>query len=263
MKYILYFGRISQSTKADLYPLLLVFKSLKERLNFKVKLILAGTVNPAELPVHKDMIIELGLDYDVQLMINFDEAKKKDLISSAELCVFPTDNRQKTNGTVIIEALDSGVPVVASDISYYRNLIEDGKTGFKIKTTAIDDLTVVDCEEMEEKIYLILTDENLRARMSKNAKERATARIAPTGDFSTQIFNENLILKLTPDGENLIKGKYDLPPAHDFCAPMLNLDFLAKLLIYLSQNGSASAKEFLEDKFTILWAAKYRLLRLK
>lgn len=238
MKTILYLGRISQSTKADLYPLLLVFKSLKERCDFKIKLLLAGNVNPAELPVHKDMIIELGLERDVQLMINFDEAKKAEIISSAAICVFPTDCARKTKGTAVKEALDLGVPVLISNIPSYSHFPDE----LKIRTFFDEEITAIDCEDMEEKICSILMG-------VRQAHPPATEIVE--------------VLELTPDGENLVKGTYDLPPAHDFVAPKLNLEFLAKLLVHLSQVKSASAKEFMDNKFTILWAAKYRLLRLK
>jgi len=241
-KNILYLGRLSPTTKADLYPLLLVFKSLKERCDFKIKLILAGRVEPNEFYIHKEMIKELGLDYDVQLIINFDEDKKTDIISSAQLAVFPTDSFLETRGSAVQEVLDCGVPVLLSDIPCYSKFLDDGNTIFKIKTIFDEEITAIDCEDMEEKICSVLT----RVRQAH-----------------PPITEPVEVLELTPDGENLIKGTYNLPPAHDFHAAKLNLDFLAKLLIHLSQVKSATAKEFIDNKFTILWAAKYRLLRLK
>ena len=328
-KYILYLGRLSPSTKADLYPLLLVFKSLKEKLNFKIKLLLAGGVNPNELRVHKEMIKELGLDFDVQLIVNFDLSKKKALISSAEVCVAPADNIQETFGISIIEAAACGIPVVAADIDGYKDLIVQNETGFKIKTTwidkfepgEIDDLydfsamqimlaqaMVIDCEEMEEKIYLLLTDENLQRKMGENAAKRAVENycwdvvikkyekewnslkeqavkigkpknfmpnpysnryLETFSHYPTRIFNENLILQLTQDGENVVNRIKQIPQTYGDCLITLDIDYLLRVMAYLSQNGQVSVKniftKFPDDRTkgrcSILWAAKYRLLR--
>jgi len=301
-KYVLYLGRLSPSTKADLYPLLLAFKSLKERVGFKIKLVLAGGVNPNELRVHKEMILELGLEMDVQLMINFDLAKKKALISSAEVCVAPSDNIQETFGISIIEAAACGIPVVAADIDGYKDLVMQNETGFKIKTTWIDqfepceiddlyDFSVmqvmlaqamaIDCEEMEEKMYLLLTDEDLRNKMGENAAKRAVENyrwdvvikqyekewdllkeiavksgkpkefmpnpysnryIETFSHYPTRTFSENLVLQLTPDGESVLKRSKRMPQAYGECSIILDVDYLHNVMQFLSQRGRASVK---------------------
>ncbi|MDR0304190.1 MAG: glycosyltransferase family 4 protein [Chitinispirillales bacterium] len=329
VKYILYLGRLSPSTKADLYPLLLVFKSLKEKVNFKIKLVLAGGVNPNELRVHKEMIQELGLDMDVQLMINFDLAKKRALISSAEVCVAPSDNIQETFGISIIEAAACGIPVVAADIDGYKDLVVQNETGFKIKTTWIDDFEpceiddlydfsvmqimlsqamAIDCDEMEEKIHLLLTDENLRNKMGENAAKRAVENyrwdvvikryekewdllkeiavkvgkpkefmsnpysnryLETFSHYPTRTFNENLVLQITPDGESVIKRTKQIPQAYGDCSIMLDIDYLLKVMQYLSQRGQTSVKSVFmkfpdnrtKGRYSILWAVKYRLMR--
>jgi glycosyltransferase involved in cell wall biosynthesis len=328
-KYILYLGRLSPSSKADLYPLLLVFKSLKKKVNFKIKLVLAGGVNPNELKVHKDMIRELGLDYDVQLMINFDLAKKRALISSADVCVAPSDNIQETFGISIIEAAACGVPVVAADIDGYKDLVVQNETGFKIKTTWLDDFEpcemdclydfpvmqimlaqsmAIDCDEMEEKIFLLLTDDDLRKKMGENAAKRAVENyrwdvvikqyekewdllkeqaikagkpkkvaqnpysnnyLETFSHYPTRIFNENLILNLTSDGEEAVKNTKQIPQAYGDCSTAIDIEYLKKIMEYLSQNGQKSVKnlfmkypdEHTKGRFTILWAVKYRLLK--
>ncbi|MCL1945653.1 MAG: glycosyltransferase [Chitinivibrionia bacterium] len=328
-KYILYLGRLSPSSKADLYPLLLTFKSLKKRVDFKIKLVLAGGVNPNELKVHKDMIRELGLDYDVQLMINFDLAKKRALISSADVCVAPSDNIQETFGISIIEAAACGIPVVAADIDGYKDLVVQNETGFKIKTTWLDDFEpcemdclydfpvmqimlsqamAIDCDEMEEKIFLLLSDDDLRKKMGENAAKRAVENyrwdvvikqyekewdylkeqaikagkpkkvaqnpysnnyLETFSHYPTRIFNENLILSLTSDGEDAVKNTKQIPQAYGDCSTAIDIEYLKKIMEYLSQNGQKSVKnlfmkypdEHTKGRFTILWAVKYRLLK--
>lgn len=328
-KIILYLGRLSPSTKADLYPLLLVFKSLKERVNFKIKLVLAGGANANEQRMHKDIIHELGLDNDVYLMANFDLANKQALISSADVCVAPSDNIQETFGISVIEAAACGVPVVAADIDGYKDLVVQNETGFKIKTTWIDEFEpsetddlydfsvmqimlaqamAIDCDEMEEKIHLLLTNDGLRQEMGENAAKRAVENyrwdivikqyekewdllkelavktgkpkeIMPNpysnhylqtfSHYPTQIFNENLILQLTSDGEKVVNNTQKIPQIYGDCSMMLDLDYLRKIMEYLSQNGAKTVKNLFvkypdnhtKGRFTILWAVKYRLLR--
>jgi glycosyltransferase involved in cell wall biosynthesis len=328
-KYILYLGRLSPSAKADLYPLLLVFKSLRKKINFKIKLVLAGGALQNERRVNKEMISELGLDNDVQLILNFDLDKKKALISSAEVCVAPSDNIQETFGISVIEAAACGIPVVVSEIDGYKDVVVQNETGFKIKTTWIDDFEpceiddlydfsvmqlmlaqsmVIDCEEMEEKIYLLLTDENLQKKMGENASKRAVEnyrwdvvikqyekewdslkeqalKIGRPKDFipnthsnryletfshyTTQIFSENLVLQLTPGGESVVSGAKQIPRVYGDCMIMLDKDYLREVMAYLSQCGQASVKDVFmkfpdkrtKGRYSILWAAKYRLLR--
>ena len=167
---------------------------------------------------------------------------------------------------------------------------------------------VIDCEEMEEKIRLLLTDDALRKKMGENAAKRAVEnyhwdtvikqyekewsslknlalKIGKPKDFMsnpysnnylktfshypTRIFNENLILQLTPDGENAAKRIKSIPSFYGDVSIMLDPDYLMKVIGYLLQNGRACVKEIFmkfpdentKGRFTILWAAKYRLIR--
>jgi len=135
---LLYLGRLSPSTKADLYPLISVFRTLVDRHGERLKLVLAGGVNPAELRLHKDMVHDLNLDSNVRLMINFETDQKSSVYASADIVVAPSDNIQETFGISIIEAMASGIPVVASDFDGYRELVDHEVTGLKVPTIWID-----------------------------------------------------------------------------------------------------------------------------
>ena len=52
-----------------------------------------------------------------------------------------SDNIQETFGLVIVEALASGLPVVASDWDGYRDLVTDGETGLLVPTVMIPGAT--------------------------------------------------------------------------------------------------------------------------
>lgn len=65
----------------------------------------------------------------------------------------------------LVEAMASGAPVVGSNIGGIGEIIEDGKNGYLVRPK--------DVEELSEKINKLLSDEDTRKMMSKNARETA------------------------------------------------------------------------------------------
>lgn len=191
---ILYLGRISPSSKADLFPLLQVFKTMRERYGDSIKLIIAGGVKGSELRIHKDMIHDLELDNAVRLMINFEMNQKSSIYSASDIYVAPSDNIQETFGISIIEAMASGLPVVASDMDGYRELVVHNETGFKIPTIwcsehsleqthelldpgtlqmLLAQAMVVVPEKMEDALSALIENPVLRNQMGAKGKEIA------------------------------------------------------------------------------------------
>jgi len=66
-----------------------------------------------------------------------------------------------------LEAMVVGVPVVATDIGDIRDLVEDGENGYLVP--------VGDVEEAVKAVKRLLDDDTLYLRMSKRARESATA----------------------------------------------------------------------------------------
>lgn len=145
---LLYPGRLSPTTKADLYPLLLVIQTLQQRCAAPLQLLLAGGVSPSDLQLHQTMIKELQLQSCVRILDNFDPSLKTTIYSAADICVAPSDNIQETFGIAIIEAMAAGLPVVAADLSGYRELVDQGQTGFKVDTLWIDQLQLAEMDEI-------------------------------------------------------------------------------------------------------------------
>jgi hypothetical protein len=68
----------------------------------------------------------------VRIEGNIPYEKKTTLYSAADIFISLSDNYQETFGLTILEAMSHGLPVIASDFSGYKELVEDNGTGFLI-----------------------------------------------------------------------------------------------------------------------------------
>lgn len=132
----LYLGRLSYTMKADLAPLISsISQSSLDKNKFKV--ILAGSViSPDEETVkrYSHYIREEKLDSIITIEENITDARRMELLSEADVLFSPVDSFQETFGLVLLEAMAMGLPIIASDWSGYKELIEEGKNGFLIPT---------------------------------------------------------------------------------------------------------------------------------
>ncbi|MBT9614056.1 MAG: glycosyltransferase family 4 protein [Burkholderiales bacterium] len=197
---LLYIGRISISTKADLAPLLYTFHRLcaEEGAVNRVYLILAGGADKENVQNLKLVIDELGLGERVLLKPNIADADKFDLYAAADIFVSPIDNFQETFGISVVEAMASGLPTVVSDFDGYRDLVEEGVTGYRIPTTwlkAPEDIAdirgilepalssfyaaqsiALDQEALFERLQSLIADGALRKRMGDTGRALAERR---------------------------------------------------------------------------------------
>ena len=122
---------------------------------------------------------------------------------AADLFVSPSDNIQETFGLAVVEAMASGLPVVASDWNGYRDLVVDGETGFLVPTVMVDgatagatarlligeltydhflaecsQATAVDVSAMAAALTRLVGDEALRRRMGEAGRCRAAEHFA-------------------------------------------------------------------------------------
>lgn len=129
----LWFGRLSASSKADLGPLLYAFRRVWN-LCPQVCLVLAGGSDAGSVQAYQAMVGELGLTDSVQLTVNPTDAQRATLYGACDAFVSPVDNHQETFGLAVVEAMAAGLPVVVSDWDGYKDLVEEGVTGFRIPT---------------------------------------------------------------------------------------------------------------------------------
>lgn len=198
---ILWVGRISERDKADLLPLLRVFRRLIERNKRKdLLLVLSGSelnagAQSAEL---RDYAQVLGIADRMKILSSIPPPSRHRVFAIADVFVSPVDNVQETFGLTPLEAMASGIPQVVADWNGYRDTVRHGATGFLVPTRwikcderierfgaafdheLIDHLCLaqtvaIDLDRLEEYLQLLLDHPALRARMSKASRQRAVA----------------------------------------------------------------------------------------
>jgi N-acetyl-alpha-D-glucosaminyl L-malate synthase BshA len=135
-----------------------ILKGVLDR-GIKAKLLLAGD-GPERQHV-EELCRELGTCNQVRFLGKLE--KVEEILSLADVFLLPSGS--ETFGLAALEAMSCGVPVVSSNIGGIPELNIHGETGY------LADLA--DISTMTEQTIALLTDDNLHARMSKNARARA------------------------------------------------------------------------------------------
>ncbi len=192
----LYLGRLTERGKADLEPLLKVFARLAGE-NAELQLMIAGKDGNERYAQQVEvMAAAFGMGDRVKLVVNFPYLLKPVLYSASDLFISPVDNVQETFGLAVVEAMASGLPVVASDWSGYRDLVLHGETGFLVPTLwnevaaaevfrvapfaglpehYLAQRTAVDVEALYHYWKRLAQDAGLRQEMGERGRQRAAS----------------------------------------------------------------------------------------
>jgi len=120
-----------------------------------------------------ELASELGVSGRVSFLGSF--PRIEDLLSVCDLFLLPS--AQESFGLAALEAMASGVPVVASQVGGVPEVVEDGKTGFLCD--------MGDAEGMAEAALKLLSKRELYQKFSRAARERAVT-----------VFGEDQVLPL-------------------------------------------------------------------
>ncbi len=199
---ILYVGRLSHHAKAHPFPMFRGASLAASASGRPVHLILAGwTAHPAVRDAFVDGARTFAANVRTSLLDGRDQETRRIVWHAADLFVSPSDNIQETFGLAVIEAMASGLAVVASDWDGYRDLVVDGTTGFLVPTAMIDgataaatarlltgeltydhflaeisQATAVDTPAMAVALTRLVGDQSLRRRMGEAGRRRAVDR---------------------------------------------------------------------------------------
>jgi len=110
---------------------------------------------------------QLTAHLELSDMVTFLGPQNQELLpffyAAAEMCVLPS--RYESFGMVALEAMACGRPVIASHVGGLPTFIQDKATGFLVPGG--------NEKLLAEKILTLLTDASLRARMGKEARQKA------------------------------------------------------------------------------------------
>ena len=127
----------------------------------EIEVVLVGD-GPARAEVER-MARRLGVADRLHVTGFLPHAQVPTILGSAELLVLPSMYEEL--GTVLIEALHAGVPVVASRVGGIPEVVEDGVTGLLVPPS--------DAAALARAIDTVLGDPELAARMGAHALDRA------------------------------------------------------------------------------------------
>lgn len=136
---LLYLGRFSEAHKADLDPLIVAVTRLSNE-GCDIRLILAGQEagdRPYGQYIEK-RLAHSGILGRTLVLRNFPEYLKSTIFAACDAFVSPVDSIQETFGLAVLEAMAHSKPVIASNWSGHRELVEDGKSGLLLDTKWCD-----------------------------------------------------------------------------------------------------------------------------
>lgn len=139
-----------------------VFAKIRERV--PARLVIAG--EGPELSRAEQLVRELKISRDVEMIGEAEDITA--LLSVADLFLLPS--LQESFGLSALEAMASGVPVVASNVGGLPEVVVDGVTGCLHPPDRVDD--------MAESAVTILSDAALHARMAADGRRLAVERFS-------------------------------------------------------------------------------------
>jgi glycosyltransferase involved in cell wall biosynthesis len=148
-KDVLFVGRLHQRKGLD--RLLKAFKKVKES-DPEARLRIAGKGEGEK--EYKALSRKLGIDDVVQFLGHVPDDVLPGLYTSSSLFIMPS--YYEGFGLVLLEAMASGLPVLAGDTGVAPELVQNGKNGF-----------IIDETDLHSRILEVLSDEALKRDMGK------------------------------------------------------------------------------------------------
>jgi len=132
---VLFVGRLAHHAKAHPFPMFRGISEAAKATAKKVRLSLVGwAANDSVLSAFRSAATEFGPHVRMDVLDGLDEKNRFGPWRAADVFCSLSDNIQETFGLVIVEAMASGLPVVATDWNGYRDLVIDGETGLLVPT---------------------------------------------------------------------------------------------------------------------------------
>ncbi len=197
---MLFHGRISFYSKAHPLPFLQAAERLAERLSTPVSMIFYGYFDTERFQAEFNALAaEVCTRAEVRVVANSDPRFPDGVWSAADAFMSLADNIQESFGLAPIEAMASGLPVVATDWDGYRDTVTNGVEGFLVPTltpapgsgavnatrylsgedsygefiAGASQTTAVDVEAVIDALHELAVNTDLRHRMAEAGVQRA------------------------------------------------------------------------------------------
>ncbi|RLF44328.1 MAG: glycosyltransferase family 1 protein [Thermoplasmata archaeon] len=161
---ILYVGRLVP--KKGLDTLITSMKKIVEKYPH-AKLYIAGKGNL--LPFLKTMTSILGIEKNVEFLGFVEENVLFYLYNSADVFVLPSITGESF-GIVLLEAMASGLPIVASNVGGIAEVLENGEYGLLVEPG--------NSKELAKAIITVLENKDLRSKLAKEGRKVAEEKYA-------------------------------------------------------------------------------------
>lgn len=116
-------------------------------------------------PEYERLVEELGLAGRVKFAGAVSDEELPDHYRLADIFAFPSIDRSEAFGIAALEAMATGVPVVASDLIGVRTIVRDGETGFLVRPGSVSALVA--------RLADILQDDRRRAELGEAGRNMA------------------------------------------------------------------------------------------
>lgn len=131
------------------------------------------------LPKYASLAKKLKLGNRIKFLSNINNQELPKIYRDSDIFVLPSINKNEAFGLALLEAMASGLPVIASDLPGVRKVFTDEKQGFLVKAKNIEDL--------KEKIKVLINNKALREEFGKNSKTLINNR------YSKKLISNKLI----------------------------------------------------------------------
>jgi glycosyltransferase involved in cell wall biosynthesis len=130
---------------------------------YRVKLVIVGEGNLKKK--YQDQVAKAGLQAKIIFAEPVSDADLPKYYNLADVVVLPSIDRSEAFGITIIEAMACGKPVVASNLSGVRSVVDNGINGYIFEVKQEGDLA--------NRVNKIFADDVLREKMSKAGRDKA------------------------------------------------------------------------------------------
>ncbi len=238
---LLSLARISSIFKMNYDRLLEFFSRLTKKTEADLLLVIAGSSDhDNESQELLRMANKLGIADKIKTIINFEDESKADILRCADVFISLSDNMQESFGIALIEAMAMGLPVICTDWDGYKDIVDDGVTGYRIPTvwkvkeyrgdifvnnfknpydhTVIHRVSRdihVDMDMLIARTLELIDHEDVRTKMGQSAREKAER----TYSIKTEIMRFQALWQELEEMAQRDKNEYrDL-------GPLLNYDY--------------------------------------